>query len=127
MAATVTITSPPGTGSPTGTVTFYDGTTAIDSVNVSTTGGVTTATLTYGGLAASSTPHSITAQYNGDNQNFAASGPSPSTNVTVAAASTTITLTSTATNGSAVYSQNVTFIPPRSFRPTPVARPQPGP
>jgi autotransporter-associated beta strand protein len=109
FVATVTVTSPPGTGSPTGTVTFYDGNTSLGTTTVSTALGVTTATLSTGLLGAQGTAHVITAQYNGDGQNFAASGASNAQNVTVTAANTTTTLTSSATGSTAVYSQSVTF------------------
>ncbi len=54
----------PGAGTPTGTVTFYDGTTALGTGSLSTSGGVTTATFTTSSLAVGA--HSITASYGGD-------------------------------------------------------------
>ncbi len=65
FTATVTAEAP-GSGTPAGTVTFYDGTTAIDTANLSGgTASYTTSTLSVGG-------HTITAQYNAT-ADFAAS------------------------------------------------------
>jgi hypothetical protein len=73
FTATVATVSP-GSGTPTGTVTFYDGAiNPADQVGVgalSTTNGVTTATLTTTALAVG--PHSVTAVYSGDS-NFTGS------------------------------------------------------
>ena len=56
--------SSPGAGTPTGTVTFMDGTTTLGTGTLSTTNGVTTATFSTTTLAVGS--HSITAVYSGD-------------------------------------------------------------
>jgi hypothetical protein len=86
----------PGAGKPTGTVTFMDGTTALDSTPIpltsATTSMASTATLSLStGLPAGS--HSITAVYSGDT-NFLMSTSSPPLVKTVALVSTTTTLTS---------------------------------
>ena len=67
MTFTATVAASSGTGTPTGTVTFMDGTTTIGSPVTLTAGvaSVSTSTLTAG-------PHSITAVYAGDT-NFATS------------------------------------------------------
>jgi phospholipase C len=63
---TATVSSPvdPSIGMPTGAVTFYDEMTPIGSASVSTTNGVTSATITTTALSAGS--HSINVQYGGD-------------------------------------------------------------
>ncbi len=60
MTATVTTSS----GTPTGSVTFYDGTTAIGTQSVSTSNGTTTASIEISALRVGS--DSITAVYTGD-------------------------------------------------------------
>lgn len=55
---------PPATGAPTGTVTFTDGTARLGSASLTTTGGVTTASLTVSSLPAGA--QTITATYSGD-------------------------------------------------------------
>jgi hypothetical protein len=64
---------PNGPGTPTGTVTFYDGGSSIGTAPVSTSQGVTTATLTTSSLSVGT--HAITASYGGDS-NYVASGQS---------------------------------------------------
>ncbi len=67
QAETLTATvSPvlPGNGTPTGTVTFYDGSIELETAPLITYGGVTTATLTTSALPVGS--QSITATYGGD-------------------------------------------------------------
>jgi hypothetical protein len=54
----------PGAGTPTGTVTFMDGSTALGTVSLTMSGGAPTASLTTSSLAAGA--HSITVVYNGD-------------------------------------------------------------
>ena len=63
LTATVAPVSP-GYGTPTGTITFYDGTTELAAMSLVTSGGVATAALTETTLAVGS--HSITAVYAGD-------------------------------------------------------------
>ena len=63
LTATVAPVSP-GYGTPTGTVTFYDGTTELATKSLVASGGVGTAALTDTTLAVGS--HSITAVYEGD-------------------------------------------------------------
>ena len=69
FTATVAAT-PPGAGSPTGTVTFLDGSTVLGAGTLSTTGGITQAALTTTNLSLGS--QVITASYAGD-PNFAGS------------------------------------------------------
>jgi len=97
---TATVT---GSGTPTGTVTFKDGTTTLGTGALSTTGGVTTAKVSTSVLSVAS--HSITAVYGGDN-NFTGSTSSPLPQ-TVNQASTTTKLASS-TNPSN-FGQSVTF------------------
>jgi hypothetical protein len=78
--------APGGSGTPTGTVTFYDGSTVLGTATLNA--GIATLTLTTLGPGA----HLITAVYNGD-ANFAGSAASPLTQ-TVTSADTTTTLTS---------------------------------
>ncbi len=74
FTATVAAVGSGAQGSPTGTVEFFDGTAPMGApVPVSTTGGVTTATLSYGGLPVSS-GNAIKAVYSGDSQYNASSG-----------------------------------------------------
>ena len=90
---------PPFGGTPTGTVTFFDGSVSIGSANLSGT----SAQLTLTSLSRGS--HSISAQYNGDS-NFTAS-PSSTITQSVNQATTSASVTSSA-NPSA-YGQSVTF------------------
>jgi ELWxxDGT repeat protein len=104
----VTITATVSAGSigsdvPTGTVTFYDGSTALGTGTLSTTAGVTTATLTTSSLGTGS--HSITAAYAG-NTNFTGSTSAALTQTVDAAATTTVV--SSSANAPA-YGQEVTF------------------
>jgi len=73
FTATVTNSSNGGSGSPAGTVSFYDGTTLIGLRTLDATGH---ATLPTAWLLVTASPHSVTAQYNGS-ANFVASQPSP--------------------------------------------------
>ncbi len=97
FTATVTGTG----GTPTGAVTFFDGTTNIGSGTIS--GGV--ATLNPTNLAAGS--HSITANYGGDG-NFTTSTSNTVTQVVNSAATATV-ITVTATPNPADYGATVTF------------------
>ena len=99
FAATVRSANEPGTGTPTGTVTFYDGTTALGSGTLS--GGK--ATLVTTGVLTGSQP--ITVVYGGD-PNFATSTSAVLTQ-TVNQDATTTKLTSSA--NPSVYGQSVTF------------------
>jgi Big-like domain-containing protein len=95
---TFTATVKSAFGSPTGSVTFKDGTTTLGSVTLS--GGVAALTTSTLGVAS----HSITANYNGDT-NFATS--SLGLTQTVSKATTTTTVGSSGTPS--VYGNNVTF------------------
>jgi hypothetical protein len=99
FTATVSVTSP-GAGTPTGTVTFKDGTTTLGTgtLNASDQATFTTSALSVGS-------HSITAVYNGDS-NFNTSTSSVLTQ-TVNKGDTTTALTSS--NNPSVYGQSVTF------------------
>jgi hypothetical protein len=97
FTATVTVSSP-GSGTPTGTMTFYDGGAAIGTGTVGS-GGVGTFTIST--LSVSS--HAITAKYNGD-VNFSSST-SSSLNQQVKKASTAVT----AGPNSAIVNQPVTL------------------
>ena len=90
---------------PSGTVTFVDnGSTTIGSGSVSTTAGVTTATLDISNLGAGF--HSVTATYNGDTTFTTSTSSSPAT-LTVAEATTSLSLKSSA--NPSVVGQSVTF------------------
>ncbi len=69
FTATVSANSP-GAGTPTGTVTFSDGATPLDTVNLAVVGGSDQASLTTSALAVGT--HAITATYSGDD-NFVTS------------------------------------------------------
>ena len=101
FSAKVVVTTP-GAGSPTGTVTFFDG--AANLGNGTIVGGL--ASLTTSTL--SQATHTITAVYSGD-ANFKTSTSSPFSQVVSAAANTgTTTAVSTSTNPS-VFGQSLTF------------------
>jgi hypothetical protein len=99
FTATVSVVSP-GAGTPTGTVTFYDGTTKLGTGTLS--GGqasFTTSALSVGG-------HSITATYGGDTNDYG-STTSSAFSETVSQDTTATTLTSS--GNTSVYGQPVTF------------------
>jgi len=110
---TVTIgVTPPGAGTPTGTVQFQiDGNNVIGPATVRTTGGLTTASLSDATLEVGS--HTISASYNGDS-NFLTSAAATLTQV-VNPADTLTTITSTV--NPSIFSLPVTF--------TAVVRPMP--
>jgi hypothetical protein len=109
FTATVAIVAP-GSGIPSGTVTFKDGSTTLGTVNFSSQG---QATFTTSSLAAGS--HSITAVYNGDS-NFTGSTSSALTQSVLL--DTTVTVTSSNNNPS-TYGQAITFT--ATVSPTPPA------
>ncbi len=100
--ATVTVVSP-GLGSPTGTVTFMDGTTVLGTGKLSTSGNVTTATFSTNSLALGS--HSVTAVYGGDTDDQI----STSAAAVFKVAQDKTTTTVTASSAASVYGQPVTF------------------
>jgi len=114
LTATVLAVTP-GSGTPTGTVTFYDGNTAL--LSPAMLDGTGKATLLVSTLGASTT-HNISAKYNGDT-NFLPSGQSASVGVTPTPTNSSTLLSSSADNipptfttpgtASAVWSQAVTF------------------
>ena len=111
LTATVTVNSP-GAGTPSGTVTFYDGSTSGSSLGYGTVSGGT-ATLTIAANSPLANPvigsHNIVAVYSGDG-NFQTST-SASSQLTVGkAASTTTVISSTGPSPSqSVVGQTVTF------------------
>jgi hypothetical protein len=102
LTATVSA-APPGSGTPTGTVTFRDGTTVLGTSPVDAMGHAALAAMTF-----SAGSHSITASYGGDT-NFTASASGTFTE-TINPAGTTTSLTWASGSGSpSVYGQPVTF------------------
>jgi hypothetical protein len=106
---TLTATVAPGYGStpPTGTVTFFDGSFPIGTGNLSTSGGVTTASMTSSSLFpdAPLQPHQIWALYNGDSGNIE----SNSALLTQAVTPQSTTVSVAASPGSASLGQPVTL------------------
>ncbi len=98
FTATVAVVSP-GSGTPTGTVNFLDGTTVIGTDEPLTAG---VATFSTSSLAVAT--HSITAVYSGDT-NFTTSTSSAVSQVVLQASTTTLTSSPT----SSVHGQSVTF------------------
>ncbi len=92
-----------GSGPPTGTVTFMDGTTTLGTGTLSTSAGVTTATFTTAALAVGS--HSITAVYSGDTDDIS----STSAVLTFNVAEDTTTTTFTASPAAPALDQPVTL------------------
>ncbi len=90
-----------GSGPPTGTVTFMDGTTTLGTVPLSTSSGATSATFTTTALAVGS--HSITAIYSGDTDDL----PTTSAVLTFKVAQDTTTTTLTASPASPALDQSV--------------------
>ena len=91
-----------------GTVTFFDGSTSLGTASLGGSSGNATATLTPT-LPVTGSTHAISAVYNGDGVNFAASSPSNTVTQTVNQASTTTTVTSSTGSGTSVFGQSVTF------------------
>jgi len=107
FTGTVSVTGLGG-GNPTGTVTFYDGSiapaNAIGSGTLSTSGGVTTATLNFASLGVG--PHSIYAAYQGSTD-YNGSPSSGFVSLTVDPDGTSTTLVSS--KPTSTYGQSVTF------------------
>src|SRR2546427_575666 len=105
FTATVSVVSPGTTAvaPPTGTVTFYDGSTSIGSGTLSTSGGVTTSSFSTNGLGVGN--HSITAGYVGDG-NFNISSSAVVTQSVLTADTTTALKSST---NPSYWSAPVTF------------------
>ncbi len=98
FTATVSAT-PPATGTPTGAVTFYDGTTAIDTATLSNgSASYSTSALAVGG-------HSITARFNGDTD-FTGSTSTAFTQTVNQDGSATVV---TSSENPSFYGQGVTF------------------
>lgn len=102
FTATVGVTNP-GAGDPTGTVTFMEGSTSLGTGTLSTSNGVTTATLTMSSLAVAQ--HAIHAEYGGDTNDKSSS--SSAKTLTVGKDATTTTVT--ASDDSLVVGQAVTL------------------
>jgi hypothetical protein len=102
FTATVGVNSP-GAGTPTGTVTFYDGNTELGTGTLNSSGMATFTTSTATPLSVGS--HSITAVYGGDSNDLG-SGTQSAVSQTVNKDSTTTTL---AASQPSVYGQPVTF------------------
>lgn len=81
LTATITAT----TGVPTGTITFFDGTTQVGTANINASGVATMTTNTLGGG-----DHVLTAQYDGDTNNFTATSNTVNFHITFADTITTI-------------------------------------
>lgn len=96
---TAIVSETQGTGVPTGTVTFYDGSTAISGDVTMTTNGIATFSTT----ALTLGQHTINATYSGDNNNAASTA-----TLTQTVLQTTSVLVSSSLNPAAV-TQNVTF------------------
>jgi RHS repeat-associated protein len=99
LSATVTVANP-GSGTPTGTVTFYDGVTALGSASLNGSG-IATLQASFASVGS----HTISVVYAGDNS-FSGST-SGNASLTVNQAATTITLTSN--TQPSIYGQSVTF------------------
>lgn len=102
FTATVTAT---GTVAPTGTVTFFDGATQLGTPQNLTAGSGTTATATYTSSTLAVGTHSITAVYNGDDDDFS----STSSPYTLTVTGTTTTTTLSASSNPAIAGTSVTF------------------
>jgi uncharacterized delta-60 repeat protein len=90
---------------PTGTVSFYDGSTPLGSGTLSTANGVTTASFTTAALAVGT--HSITATYSGDSNDLSSTS-----------AALTQTVNSTATATMAATAASSSTLAASSYRPT---------
>jgi hypothetical protein len=90
---TATVTGS-GSGTPTGTVAFFDGSTSLGQGTLSTSGGISTATFSTAGLSAGT--HTITASYSGDSNYLASSGSLQQTVNAATGTSTTTSVTSSA-------------------------------
>ncbi len=113
VTLTATVTASTGTATPTGSVTFLDGTTSIGSMNLASG----KATLTTTKLALGS--HSITASYSGDS-NFAAATSTAQTVVVEALATPTVMATPSQTSITTAQSLTVTVaVSGASGNPTP--------
>ncbi len=100
--ATVSVSSP-GVGTPTGTVTFEDGSSVLGTGKLSTVAGVTTATFTTAALGVGS--HTITAVYAGDTADATSTSAATTFKVTQDATKTALAAAPTTT----VFGQSVTF------------------
>ncbi|HEY1653454.1 MAG TPA: Ig-like domain-containing protein [Acidimicrobiales bacterium] len=106
----------PGAGTPTGSITFADGSTPLSTVNLAVVGGSDQATLTTSALSVGT--HAITATYSGDD-NFVTSNDSLTQTVNQDPSTTTITQNGGTEPGQAVsFTATVTANPPGSGIPT---------
>jgi len=108
VTLTATVAPKSGSGTPTGTAAFFDGTTQIGTANLSSgSATLTTATLTNG-------THSLTVQYSGD-ANFAASTSAP-LSITVSvpakiATTTSVSPSATQLTSGQMFTLNITVAP----------------
>ena len=84
-----TVVTATGTTAPTGTVTFYDGTTQIGTGTL-TASGTTTAVATFQTSSLAAGTHSITASYGGDANDFTSTSAALSETVNIAASTTAL-------------------------------------
>jgi hypothetical protein len=96
---TATVTPASGTATPTGIVTYFDGTAALG------TGTLSNGKATFSTSALAAAGHAITAGYGGDGTFMVSTSPALTQTVNMDASKTAITLSA----NSAVYSQGVTF------------------
>jgi Bacterial Ig-like domain (group 3)/Chitobiase/beta-hexosaminidase C-terminal domain len=92
VTLTATVTSQSGTNTPTGTVTFYNGSTSLGTAPLGASG---TATLSITTLTAGSDP--ITASYGGDNNDAASTSTPVTVTISAAVVATNTVLTASAT------------------------------
>ncbi len=97
---TLTLNAADGSGTPTGTVVFYDGATALGSVTLDSTGAATwrTSTLSIGS-------HMLSAQYSGDSTNVSTTSTTVNEQIVQATTATTLAVT----NASPTVGSSVTF------------------
>jgi hypothetical protein len=106
FTATVSVAAP-GSGMPTGMVTFSDGSTSLGQGTLSTSNGTTTASFSTSSLAVGT--HTITASYSGDHDFLASSGTLVGGQVITPIGSTPTTTTVGSNVSAAVFGQTITF------------------
>jgi streptogramin lyase len=116
LTATVSVLAP-GAGSPSGSVTFFDGTQSLGSAPLATANGTTTAHLTTSALAVGS--HDLTAVYNGDGNDIGSTSPIASVDVLQATtASVTANANPLVLNQPVTLTATVTPTSPGTIAPT---------
>ena len=120
--ATATVTTQsPATVNPAGSVTFFDGATAIRTVSVSGSGTTTTASIPLSLLLPSQSCHNLTASYSGTGTVLPAGPTNPAICQTISKGSTTVTLTPSGTfnhGQSVLFNIAVAAVAPASGTPT---------